>query len=108
MTMNSSPTPSSVYDEPIWDNDSLAIIDQTESDFIASQSKLTSPAHLIIECEEEEINPNPSTRPSTPPSQQLERIELSSPMKKKQIDSIAWVTKTLYQRYRERRGFLSG
>ncbi|KAG0143593.1 hypothetical protein CROQUDRAFT_661034 [Cronartium quercuum f. sp. fusiforme G11] len=94
-----TPTPSSEYDEPIWDEGLLALIDDIESKSLARP--LRAPTHLTIECEEDKNE----IFPSTPPSQQLATLTLTSPMKK--MTNGSWLAKSLYERYRSKRGFLS-
>ncbi|KAH9820102.1 exonuclease V [Melampsora americana] len=105
-------TPESEYDELIWDDEALAIIDQIEANFISKQVQETNsnstdqeisnsnprlpPTHLTIEFESEssttDLNMNPSVNPIM-----------------KSINPSLWNPSTsLYQRFRAKRGFLSG
>ncbi|EGG02006.1 uncharacterized protein MELLADRAFT_66653 [Melampsora larici-populina 98AG31] len=106
-------TPESEYDEVIWDEEALAIIDQIQADFISKQAQATSnpvkkelsnshpitpPTHLIIECE-----PETST---TDLNSAIVAPSINPTMKS--MNNSLWNSSTsLYQRYRARRGFLS-
>lgn len=104
-------TPESEYDELIWDDEALAIIDRVQADFILKQAQeksttekktsnshqKTPPTHLTIECEPE-TSINDSNIPMRAPS--------INPIMKPVTNSV-WNSRSLYQRYRARRGFLS-